>query len=53
MANERTFRSEQTRRWYLPLILGLLFIAVGIWIVFTPVESFLALAIRECKSNSV
>ncbi len=31
--------------WYLPLLLGILFIALGIWVLFTPLESFLALAI--------
>ncbi len=31
--------------WYLPLILGLIFIAAGVWVIFTPVESYLALSI--------
>lgn len=31
--------------WYLPLIAGILFIIVGIWIFATPLESYLTLAI--------
>ena len=31
--------------WYLLLIAGLIFIAVGIWVFFTPVSSYLALAL--------
>ncbi len=34
--------SNPVKYWYLPLILGLIFIAVGIWVIFAPVESFLA-----------
>lgn len=37
--------SRPVKRWYLPLILGLIFIAVGIWVIFTPIESYLALSI--------
>jgi len=37
--------SSSVKYWYLPLILGLIFIAVGIWIIFTPVESFLAFSL--------
>ena len=33
-----------TKYWYLPLILGVVFIAVGIFVFFTPVASFLTLA---------
>ncbi len=39
---------EEVRRsikhWYLPLLLGIVFIAVGIWVFMTPVASFLTLA---------
>lgn len=37
--------SNSVKRWYLPLILGIIFIAVGVWIIFTPAESYLALSI--------
>ncbi len=37
--------SKPVKYWYLPLILGLIFIAVGIWVIFTPAESYLALSI--------
>ncbi|HET6527477.1 MAG TPA: DUF308 domain-containing protein [Balneolaceae bacterium] len=32
-------------KWYIPLILGIIFILVGIWVFFTPVASFVALSI--------
>lgn len=38
-------RSRATSHWYLPLLLGILFIALGVWVLVTPLESFLALAI--------
>ncbi|WP_161890588.1 HdeD family acid-resistance protein [Pontibacter russatus] len=31
--------------WYLPLLLGILFVALGVWVIFTPLESYIALAI--------
>ncbi|MDL2315252.1 DUF308 domain-containing protein [Bacteroidales bacterium OttesenSCG-928-C19] len=31
--------------WYLPLIAGILFVIVGVWIFATPIESYLVLAI--------
>jgi len=34
-----------TKHWYLSLILGILFICVGIWVFMTPVSSYLALSI--------
>jgi len=33
------------KHWYLLLIAGLLYIAVGIWVLLTPVTSYLALAL--------
>jgi uncharacterized membrane protein HdeD (DUF308 family) len=36
---------KTVKYWYLPLILGILFILSGIWIFITPVSSFLTLAI--------
>lgn len=33
------------KQWYLLLILGLIFIAMGIWVFFTPVSSFVALSL--------
>ena len=33
------------RLWFLPLITGILFIVVGIWIFKTPMESYLTLSI--------
>lgn len=32
------------KHWYIPLIVGLLFIFCGIWVFMTPVESYLTLA---------
>jgi uncharacterized membrane protein HdeD (DUF308 family) len=34
-----------TKHWYLYLIIGILFIGVGIWVFITPVASYFALAI--------
>jgi|SRR5690625_2917985 len=45
MATTNAARSDAARNWYLPLILGILFILVGVWVLFTPAESFLALAV--------
>ncbi len=36
--------SRSAKQWYLLLILGLIFIAMGIWVFFTPVSSFVALS---------
>jgi uncharacterized membrane protein HdeD (DUF308 family) len=46
MYNE-TFKSikDTIKHWYLPLILGILFIAVGIWAIITPASTYLSLAI--------
>jgi uncharacterized membrane protein HdeD (DUF308 family) len=33
------------KHWYLSLILGILFILVGIWVFRTPVESYIALSV--------
>jgi uncharacterized membrane protein HdeD (DUF308 family) len=33
------------RRWYLELIIGVLFIAAGVWVFMTPVSSYVALSI--------
>lgn len=37
--------SDTIKHWYLFLILGILFILMGIWAIFTPLSSFLALTI--------
>jgi len=34
-----------TKHWYLSLILGILFIGVGIWVFMTPVSSYITLSI--------
>jgi len=34
-----------TKHWYLSLILGILFICTGIWVLKTPLESYLTLSI--------
>lgn len=34
-----------TKHWYLSLILGILFICAGIWVLRTPLESYLTLSI--------
>ena len=36
---------NSVKHWYIPLIVGLLFIALGIWTAFSPAESYLSLAI--------
>jgi len=36
---------KQVKHWYLPLLAGLVFIAIGIWTFLTPLESYLALSI--------
>lgn len=33
------------KNWWLPLVVGILFILVGIWTILTPVKSFMSLAI--------
>ena len=33
------------KHWYIPLIIGILSIAVGVWTIMTPLESYLALSI--------
>ena len=33
------------KHWYIPLVVGLLFIGLGIWTLFRPAESYLGLAI--------
>ena len=46
MLNE-TIKSEKDtiKHWYLPLILGIIFIAVGIWSIMTPASTYLSLAL--------
>lgn len=34
-----------SKNWYLLLILGLIFIVMGIWVILTPVSSFIALSV--------
>lgn len=36
---------NSVKHWYLPLLLGILFILVGIWVYMTPLASYLTLAI--------
>ena len=36
---------NSVKHWYIPLIVGLMFIVVGVWTLFNPVGSFLGLAI--------
>ena len=33
------------RNWYWELIIGILFIAVGVWVFMTPVSSYVALSV--------
>jgi uncharacterized membrane protein HdeD (DUF308 family) len=33
------------RNWYLELIIGIIFVAVGVWVFFTPLSSYLALSV--------
>lgn len=45
MFNEAIKSVKDTiKHWYLPLILGILFIAVGIWAIATPVSTYHSLA---------
>jgi len=39
----KTIKST-VKHWYIPFIIGLMFITVGIWTIFSPLESYLALA---------
>lgn len=36
---------NSVKHWYIPLIIGLIFIALGIWTFMSPAESFLSLTI--------
>lgn len=46
MFNEAIESIKDTiKHWYLPLILGILFIIVGIWAIITPAATYLSLAI--------
>jgi len=46
MFNETIKSIKDTiKHWYLPLILGIIFIAIGIWAIMTPVETYISLAI--------
>ena len=44
---------EAARHWYLSLILGVFFIIAGIWVLQTPIESYLALSILFSVTFSV
>jgi len=35
---------NSVKHWYIPLIIGLLFVGLGLWTVFNPAESFLDLS---------
>jgi uncharacterized membrane protein HdeD (DUF308 family) len=41
---ETNLLNRRVKHWYLPLILGAILIAVGIWVLKTPAESYLALS---------
>jgi len=46
MAHEFIKKVKSTvKHWYIPLIVGLLFIGLGLWTIFRPAESYLGLAI--------
>jgi uncharacterized membrane protein HdeD (DUF308 family) len=46
MYNEAIKSIKDTiKHWYLPLILGIIFIATGIWAIITPAATYLSLAI--------
>lgn len=45
---EKNFLEEMDhgiKHWYIPLIIGVLLVALSVWTVLTPVESYLALSI--------
>ncbi len=45
MKNQTFYNSLfSAKHWYLSLILGVLFIAIGIWVLMTPLQSFITLA---------
>jgi uncharacterized membrane protein HdeD (DUF308 family) len=46
MLNETIKSVKDTiKHWYLPLILGIIFIVVGIWSIMTPASTYLSLAL--------
>jgi uncharacterized membrane protein HdeD (DUF308 family) len=46
MYNEAIKSVKDTiKHWYLPLILGILFIIVGVWAIITPASTYLSLAL--------
>lgn len=44
MENQFKTLKSAVKHWYLSLILGILFIITGIWVILTPLESYLALS---------
>ncbi|MFC3196482.1 HdeD family acid-resistance protein [Parapedobacter deserti] len=42
---ERSIVKKALKYWYLPLIIGILYIMMGIWVFITPLNSFLALTV--------
>ena len=46
MANEAyKFVKERVKHWYVPLLIGIFFILLGIYVFLSPLSSFLALAV--------
>jgi uncharacterized membrane protein HdeD (DUF308 family) len=40
-----TSAHQVVRRWYLPLVIGVILLILGVWTLFTPAKSYVALAI--------
>ncbi len=40
-----TSAHQVVRRWYLPLVIGLILLILGVWTLFTPAKSYVAVAI--------
>ncbi|MEX0274177.1 MAG: HdeD family acid-resistance protein [Flavobacteriaceae bacterium] len=36
---------QSIKHWYIPLIVGIIFVALGIWVMASPLESYLGLAL--------
>ncbi len=41
----KTLLETQIKHWWISLLLGILFVAMGIWVVVTPVQSYVTLSI--------
>ena len=42
---KKSYTNDPVRLWYLPMILGLILIGLGVWVLATPVEFFITLSL--------